>query len=108
MQEDQFCYLGKTFRRPKMKLNVKALALTCGLVWGLGILFLTWWIIAFDGVTREVTFLGRVYRGYNISPLGSVIGCVWGFADGAIGGVIFAWLYNLIAGRSSNKKEAQS
>jgi len=91
-----------------MKLNVKAFALTCGLVWGLGIVFLTWWIIAFEGATGDVTFLGRVYRGYNISPLGSVIGLVWGLADGAIGGAIFAWLYNLIAARSSNKKETQS
>ena len=91
-----------------MKLNVKAFALTCGLVWGFGILFLTWWIIAFEGAKGDVTFLGRVYRGYNISPLGSVIGLVWGFADGAIGGAIFAWLYNLIASRASNKKETQS
>jgi len=87
-----------------MKLNVKAFALTCGLVWGIGILLITWWIIAFEGATKEVPFLGQIYRGFNISPLGSVIGCVWGLADGAIGGAIFAWLYNLIAGRSSNKK----
>ena len=91
-----------------MKLNIKAFALACGLVWGFGILFLTWWIIALDGATGEVPFLGRVYRGYNISPLGSVIGCVWALIDGAIGGVIFAWLYNLIAARCPGKKEAQS
>lgn len=82
-----------------MKLNVKAFALTCGLVWGLGVLLLTWWIIAFEGTTAEVPFLGQIYRGYNISPLGSIIGLIWAFADGAIGGAIFAWLYNLIAGR---------
>ena len=91
-----------------MKLNIKAFALACGLVWGFGILFLTWWIIALDGATGEVPFLGRIYRGYNISPLGSIIGFAWALIDGAIGGAIFAWLYNLIAGRSSNRKEAQS
>ena len=91
-----------------MKLNIKAFALACGLVWGFGILFLTWWIIALDGATGEVPFLGRVHRGYNISPLGSIIGFAWALIDGAIGGAIFAWLYNLIAGRSSNRKEAQS
>ena len=84
-----------------MKLNVKAFALTCGLVWGIGILAFTWWIIAFEGAARDVTFLGRIYRGYSVTPLGSVIGLVWGLVDGAIGGVIFAWLYNLIAGRTS-------
>ena len=84
-----------------MKLNVKAFALACGLISGFGLLCLTWWIIAFDGITREPTLIGRLYRGYNISPVGSVIGMVWAFFDGLIGGAIFAWLYNLIAGKSS-------
>ena len=34
-----------------MKLNVKAFALTCGIVWGLSLFLLTWWIIMFEGVT---------------------------------------------------------
>ena len=84
-----------------MKLNVKAFALTCGLVWGLGLMMLTWWIMLFEGATGDVTFLGRLYRGYNISFGGSIIGLVWAFFDGAIGGAIFAWLYNLIASRIS-------
>ncbi|MCD4676238.1 MAG: hypothetical protein K8S18_09635 [Desulfobacula sp.] len=57
-----------------MKLNVKAFALTCALVWGIGLFLLTWWIIAFDGATGEITFIGRLYRGYSISPIGSIIG----------------------------------
>jgi len=89
-----------------MKLNVKAFGLTCGLVWGLGLFALTWWIIAFDGATAEVTFIGRIYRGYAITPLGSVVGLVWGLADGLIGGVIFAWLYNLLADRFAKAESA--
>ena len=54
-----------------MNLNVKAFALTCGLAWGSASLS---------------TFIGRLYRGYNLSPLGSLIGLVWAFVDGAIGG----------------------
>lgn len=77
-----------------MKLNIKAFALTCGIIWGLGLFFLTWWIIAFDGATGEPTLIGMLYRGYNISALGSVIGLLWGFFDGLIGGLVFAWLYN--------------
>jgi len=84
-----------------MKLNVKAFALTCALVWGLGLFFITWWIIAFNGATGEITFIGRIYRGYNISPVGSIIGLVWAFIDGLIGGAIFAWLYNLISARAT-------
>jgi len=83
----------------KMKLNVKAFSLTCGIVWGLGLFLLTWWIIAFDGATGEPTIIGRLYRGFNISPAGSFIEFIWAFVDGLIGGAIFAWLYNLISAR---------
>ena len=87
-----------------MKLNVKAFALACGIIWAVGLFLLTWWIIMFDGATGEPTLIGRLYRGYTISPLGSVIGLVWAFFDGLIGGAIFAWLYNLLAGRGSAKR----
>jgi len=86
-----------------MKLNVKSFALTCGLIWGLGLLFITWWIILFEGSTYQVSFIGRVYRGYNISFIGSLFGLVWGFFDGLIGGAIFAWLYNLLSNKLKTK-----
>lgn len=82
-----------------MKLNVKALTLTAGLVWGFGLFFLTLWVMLFDGATGDVTFLGRFYRGYNISFTGAIIGLVWAFVDGAIGGAIFAWLYNWLSSK---------
>jgi len=77
-----------------MKLDVKALALSCGLIWGLGLFLVTWWVILLDGSSGEITWLGHVYRGYNISAVGSVIGAAWGFVDGAIGGAILALVYN--------------
>ena len=86
-----------------MKLNIMAFALTCGIVWGLGLFFLTWWIIAFDGATGEPTLIGSLYRGYTISPIGSVIGLIWAFFDGLIGGAVFAWLYNKLADSSESK-----
>ncbi|MBU1864590.1 MAG: bacteriophage holin [Candidatus Omnitrophica bacterium] len=79
-----------------MILNIKAFALACGIIWGIAVFALTWWVIIFDGVTRERTILGRVYRGYSVSPLGSIIGLVWGVFDGLIGGAVLAWLYNCI------------
>lgn len=81
-----------------MKLNVKAFALTCGILWGLGLFFLTWWIIAFDGPGNSPMLLGRIYRGYSLSPIGSVVGLVWAFFDGLVGGAAFAWVYNRFAG----------
>ena len=84
-----------------MKLNVKAFALTCGIIWGIGLFLLTWWIIFFEGATGEPTIIGQLYRGYTVSPAGSVIGFFWALIDGTIGGALFAWLYNFLATRLS-------
>jgi hypothetical protein len=85
-------------RELNVKLNIKAFALTCGILWGLGLFFLTWWIIAFDGSGNSPMLLGRIYRGYSLSPIGSVVGLVWAFFDGLVGGAVFAWVYNRFAG----------
>ncbi len=85
-----------------MRLNVLALGLAFGLIWGLGLFLLTWWVIVFEGfnaAAEHETIIALVYRGYSITAAGSVIGLILAFFDGLIGGVIFAWLYNLLAGR---------
>jgi hypothetical protein len=84
-----------------MKLNVKAFSITSGLFWSIALFLLTWWIIFFDGASQEVTIIGRLYRGYTISPAGSIIGFFWALLDGFAGGAIFAWLYNFVISRLS-------
>ncbi len=91
-----------------MKLNVRAFALAFALWWGVGIFLGTWWVIALSGSTGEPTFLARIYIGYEISPLGSLIGLAWGAVDALIVGAIFAWLYNVIATRFFPEKENQA
>ena len=88
-----------------MKLNVKAFAVTCAIVWSVGVFLLTWWLIAFDGATGELTWLGHLYRGYRVTPLGSLVGLIWGFFDGLVGGLIFAWVYNRFAAHFTGGKE---
>jgi hypothetical protein len=90
---------GAVIERVHMKLNIKAFALTCGIVWALSLFLLTWWLIAFGGSTGTPTLISKVYLGYTISPIGSVIGLVYAFVDALIGGAIFAWLYNKIVGK---------
>ena len=84
-----------------MKLNVMACALTCGIFWGFGLLFITLWIMLFEGATGDLLGIGHVYRGFNVSLPGGFIGLIWGLADGFIGGAILAWLYNFIVVRVS-------
>ena len=86
-----------------MKLNVKAFALTFGITWGILLFALTWWIIIFEGITHDVTLIGKLYRGYTISPIGSLIGLVWAFFDGLIVGGLFAWIYNGIVSKNNEQ-----
>jgi hypothetical protein len=84
-----------------MRLDIKTFALTCGIVCGFGVFFGTWWIIALDGPQGDMPLLGSVYRGFTVTPIGSVIALVWALIDGLIGGAIFAGLYNKLLPRAA-------
>lgn len=88
-----------------MKLSLKALALTGGIMWA-GLLFLT-------GVANLVwagygtAFLqvwASVYPGYDAARFISdvIVGTLYAFVDGAAVALIFGWLYNLLVGKSTN------
>jgi hypothetical protein len=77
-----------------MKLNVKALALACGLLWGGAVCFATLWLIALGHEGTLIRHLDHFYLGYSFSVVGAVVGLVYGFIDGAIAGALLAWLYN--------------
>ncbi len=80
-----------------MRLDVKAFAGACALIWGFYLFSIPWWVMLFDGATGEATGLGRVYRGFSISPTGSLIGLGWGLFDGLVAGALVAWLYNRLS-----------
>ena len=84
-----------------MKLDTKAFALACSILWGSVVFLVTWWVIILDGASGDPTWLGQVYRGYSISAVGSFIGLGWGLVDGLIGGAVLAWLYNRFAKTAS-------
>lgn len=86
-----------------MKLNVIAFALTLGIIMGPGLFLETWWIILF-GTEGAESATSMVYRGYEITPMGSLYGLVWGFLDGCIFGAVFAWIYNLLVSGPLGKR----
>ena len=77
-------------------LSIRSVALNLGIVGGVSMFLLAWWLIIIGNAEGPTTLLERMYIGYSFTPLGSVIGAIWGFVDFGIGGAIFAWLYNLI------------
>lgn len=79
------------------KVDVKALGLAMGIVWGavmflLGIMNM---LLNWGGALEEV--MSSLYIGYKPTFLGSIIGGFWGFFDAGIGGVIMGWLYNKLS-----------
>lgn len=77
------------------KLNVKAFALAWGISCGIYFLFLGW-VAMFGWGARIVEGVATFYIGYAPTFLGGIIGGVWAFFDGAIGGLIIALIYNAL------------
>ena len=86
-----------------MKLNVKAAALTVGVLWGVLGMFLTGLgnllVPGYGQALLDV--MASIYPGYAATPgVGQVIiGTLYGCLDGAVVGAVFAWLYNTIVSR---------
>lgn len=81
-----------------MKLDIKALTLTLGLFWGGMILLVALGNMLWPPYGGAfLNLAASIYPGYQ--PMGNIAsvltGTIYGLVDGAIGGAIFAWLYNL-------------
>lgn len=81
-----------------MRLKPVALGMGLGIVWGLA-LFMTTWLSYLTGYGKLFldVFAGSIYPGYTISPLGSVLGLIYGFLDLFIMGSLVGWIYNRFA-----------
>ena len=78
-----------------MELKKRAFGIALGLFWGLAILLGTWWMLIVGAQGQIFSKISVFYYGYSVSFIGGLVGFVWSFVFGFIGGVIFAWLYNL-------------
>ncbi|GFP31553.1 hypothetical protein, partial [Candidatus Hakubella thermalkaliphila] len=75
-----------------MKLRPVALGVALGSVWGV-LLFIPTWISYYTGYGRlflEV-LAQSIYPGYTITPLGSFLGLLYGFADGFVSAALIGY-----------------
>jgi len=86
-----------------MKLNIKALSIATALVWGgavlmVELLHLLW--PSYGGAFLRV--IASIYPGYHAtgSLWEMVKGVGYAVVDGGIGGLVFAWLYNILIGKT--------
>ena len=78
-----------------MKLNVKGFALAGGILWGASLFLITWMDIL--GYGSSLNLIKTYYIGYSVTPIGSLIGAVYGFFDFGIACLLFALLYNKLS-----------
>jgi hypothetical protein len=83
-----------------MTLSLRALAITAALLWGgavfvCGLANLAW--PTYGGAFLQL--VASIYPGYHATrSLGSVVvGTLYALLDGAVGGLLFGWLYNRCA-----------
>ena len=81
-------------------MSIRAFALTTGIFGACTMFILAWWLMLIGNAEGPPTLIERIYVGYTFTPLGSVIGAIYGFVDWGIAGAIFAWLYNFINKRN--------
>jgi hypothetical protein len=82
------------------KLKVKSVAFASAVLWGLGVLFVGLMNIYSTGYGQAfLEVVSSIYPGYKADPniTSVVIGTLYAIMDGAIGGSVFAWLYNRCA-----------
>jgi hypothetical protein len=78
-----------------MKLKLVALGVALGTVWGIS-LFITTWLSYYTGYGKlflEV-LAQSIYPGYTITPIGSFLGLLYGFADGFVSAALIGYIYN--------------
>ena len=88
-----------------MRLNITALAMVSGLLWGGCILVVAAANLIWPSYGQAFLQLcASIYPGYHPGTgAGSVVtGTIYALVDGAIGGAIFGWLYNLFAARMAD------
>jgi len=82
------------------KLSVKGFAAACAVLWGGAVLLVAVLNIIFSGYGQNfLELIASIYPGYYAEPNVSLIFLVTFYAlvDGAIGGAVFALIYNFFA-----------
>jgi len=90
-----------------MKPSVKGLTLTCALLWGGCMLVVGLINLADPAYGREfLNMMSSVYQGADTArTIGRVLlGCVYGFIDGAVAG----WLFSMLLRAFSSTAETHS
>jgi hypothetical protein len=94
-----------------MKLNVAALSIAGAILWGASVFLVTLAnVVVPDYGVAFLNMIAALYPGYHVGAgLGALlIGTAYAVVDGAIGGALLGWLYNLVAVSTRDSAENAS
>lgn len=82
-----------------MRLQVRAMAIACGLLWGLGLGGAALLHRSCGYGEAFLALVASLYPGFHGSRdlLDVLVGTGYALLDGAVAGALLAWLYNLAA-----------
>ena len=78
-----------------MRFSPMALGISLGLITGLCMLGFAWSAWTWGHGTTLIDQWASIYPGFAATLQGGFVGLGWGFLEGFIIGVIWAWLYNI-------------
>ena len=91
-----------------MKLNVAALSIAGAILWGSSVFLVALAnMVVPDYGVMFLNMVAALYPGYHVGAGFSalLIGTAYALVDGAIGGALLGWLYNLVALSTSDSAE---
>ncbi len=89
-----------------MKLSLKGLAIAGAVVWGGSLLVVGLANLIWEGYgVAFLNFAASIYPGYDVEGdiRQVIVGTLYGLCDGAIGGLVFGFIYNMFAGGSGGE-----
>lgn len=83
-----------------MRINIAAFSAAVSLLWGGAILVVAFGNLMWPPYGRTfLELVALIYPGYHADPtiVQAIVGMLYGFVDGVIGGFLFAWVYNSLS-----------
>lgn len=82
-----------------VRLNAAFLGVVAGLIFGLGLFIATNWLVLKGGPHpgAHLRLISQYFPGYSVTFIGSLVGFIYAFFVGFIGGSIVGVVYNKLA-----------
>lgn len=82
-----------------MKLSLRAFSVTAGMLWCIAVMLVGFAHHAWPGYGGAfLEVVASIYPGYKVTEevTSVLIGSGYALVDGLVGGLVFAWIYNLL------------